>query len=61
MLVSLLFSTHLAFALGPVYIGGLALTAIALWQITADGRRTRFEGVALITFYVVVAVVAVYE
>jgi Ca2+:H+ antiporter len=61
VLVSLLFSTHLTFNLGPVYIGALALTAIALWQITADGEGTRFEGVALIAFYVIVAVLAWYE
>jgi len=60
-LVSLLFSTQLTFNLGPVYIGALALTAIALWQITADGEATRFEGVALVAFYVIVAVLAWYE
>jgi Ca2+:H+ antiporter len=61
VLVSLLFSTQLTFNLGPVYIGALLLTAIALWQITADGEGTRFEGVALIAFYVIVAVLAWYE
>ena len=61
VLVSLLFSTHLTFNLGPIYIGALALTAIALWQITSDGEGTRFEGVALIAFYVIVAVLAWYE
>jgi Ca2+:H+ antiporter len=61
VLVSLLFSTHLTFNLGPVYIGALLLTALALWQITSDGEATRFEGVALIAFYVIVAVLAFYE
>ena len=61
VLVSLLFSTHLTFALSPVYIGALLLTAVALWQITSDGEATRFEGVALIAFYVIVAVLAFYE
>src|SRR3954470_9327732 len=61
VLVSLLFTTHLTFALGPVYIGALLLTAIALWQITSDGEGTRFEGVALISLYVMVAVLALYE
>ena len=61
VLVSLLFSTQLTFNLGPIYIGALLLTAIALWQITADGEGTRFEGVALIAFYVIVAVLAWYE
>jgi Ca2+:H+ antiporter len=61
VLVSLMFSTHLTFNLGPVYMGALLLTAIALWQITSDGEATRFEGVALIAFYVIVAVLAFYE
>jgi Ca2+:H+ antiporter len=61
VLVSLLFSTQLTFNLGPIYIGALLLTAIALWQITADGEGTRFEGIALIAFYVIVAVLAWYE
>ena len=38
VLVSLLFTTQLTFALGPIYIGALLLTAIALWQITSDGE-----------------------
>ena len=61
VLLSLLFATQLTFALGAVYIGALLLTAIALWQITADGEGTRFEGVALIAFYVILAVLAWYE
>jgi Ca2+:H+ antiporter len=61
VLVSLLFATQLTFNLGAVYIGALLLTAIALWQITADGEGTRFEGVALIAFYVILAVLAWYE
>ena len=61
VLVSLLFETRLTFNIGPIYIGALLLTAIALWQITSDGEGTRFEGVALIAFYVIVAVLAFYE
>jgi Ca2+:H+ antiporter len=61
VLVSLLFATQLTFNLGPIYIGALLLTAVALWQITADGEATRFEGVALIAFYVIVAVLAFYS
>jgi Ca2+:H+ antiporter len=61
VLVSLLFTTQLTFALGPVYIGALLLTAVALWQITSDGEATRFEGVALVAFYVIIAVLAFYE
>jgi Ca2+:H+ antiporter len=61
VLVSLLFATRLTFALAPVYIGALLLTAIALWQITSDGEATRFEGVALVALYVILAVVAFFE
>jgi Ca2+:H+ antiporter len=61
VLVSLLFATQLTFALAPVYIGALLLTALALWQITGDGEATRFEGVALIALYVILAVVTVFE
>jgi Ca2+:H+ antiporter len=61
VLVSLLFATRLTFNLGPVYIGALLLTAVALWQVTSDGEATRFEGVALIAFYVIIAVLAFYE
>lgn len=61
VLVSLLFATPLTFALAPVYVGALALTALALWQITSDGEATLFEGVALIALYAILAVVAFYE
>ena len=61
VLVSLLFASQLTFNLAPLYIGALLLTAIALLQITSDGEGTRFEGVALVAFYVIVAVLALYE
>ncbi len=61
VLVSLLFATRLTFALAPVLIGALLLTGLALWQITSDGEATRFEGVALIAFYVILGVAAWYE
>jgi Ca2+:H+ antiporter len=61
VLVSLLFTTQLTFALAPVYIGALLLTALALWQITGDGEATRFEGVALISLYVILAVLTFFE
>jgi Ca2+:H+ antiporter len=61
VLVSLLFTTRLTFAIAPVYIGALLLTALALWQITSDGEATAFEGVALISLYVILAVVAFFE
>jgi Ca2+:H+ antiporter len=58
VLVSFLFSNHLTFQLEPVYVGAIALTAIALWQITGDGEATVFEGVALIAMYVTLAAFA---
>jgi Ca2+:H+ antiporter len=61
VLVSLFFATQLTFALAPVYIGALLLTALALWQITGDGETTRFEGVALISLYVILAVLTFFE
>jgi Ca2+:H+ antiporter len=61
VLVSLLFTSTLTFALAPVYIGALALTAISVWQITGDGEAVAFEGLALIALYVMVAAVAIYE
>jgi Ca2+:H+ antiporter len=61
VLVSLFFATPLTFALSPVFIAALALTALALWQITGDGEATRFEGVALISLYVMLAVVTFFE
>ncbi len=61
VLVSLLFSTRLTFALSPVFVGALALTALAVWQISGDGKAAYFEGVALIGLYVVLSVIALYE
>src|SRR5207253_3614973 len=61
VLVSLLFATPLTFALSPVLIGALLLTALALWQITGDGEATMFEGVALISLYVILGVVTFFE
>jgi Ca2+:H+ antiporter len=61
VLVSLFFTTSLTFALAPVYIGAILLTALALWQVTGDGEATMFEGVALVALYVILAVVTWYE
>ena len=61
VIVSLLFTSTLTFALAPVYIGALALTAISVWQITGDGEAVAFEGLALIALYVMLAAVALYE
>jgi Ca2+:H+ antiporter len=61
VLISLLLHTRLTFALQPVYIGALALMAIAVRQVTGDGEAEAFEGWALAGLYVLVAVVAVFE
>ncbi len=61
VLTSLLFTSHLTFALAPVYIGALFLTAIAIWQITGDGEAQMFEGLALIAIYVMLAAFTLYD
>jgi Ca2+:H+ antiporter len=61
VLVSLFFATPLTFALAPIYIGALFLTALAVWQITSDGEAHAFEGWALVALYVIVATFAIYE
>lgn len=61
VLISLLLATSLTFALAPVYIGALALTALALWQVTGDGEAAEFEGWALVALYVVLATLTLYE
>jgi Ca2+:H+ antiporter len=61
VLVSLLTSTPLTFALAPVYTGALLGTAVIMWQITGDGEATPFEGAALIAAYVILATVAAFE
>jgi len=61
VLLSLFFEHRLTFVLSPVYIGALALTAIAVWQITGDGEAVAFEGWALVAIYIVLAVLTFYE
>ena len=61
VLISLMFAHHLTFALDPVYIGALALTAISVWQITGDGEAVAFEGWALVATYLVLATLTLYE
>jgi Ca2+:H+ antiporter len=61
VLVSFALATSLTFALAPVYIGALALTALALWQVTGDGEAAEFEGWALVTLYIVLATLTLYE
>jgi len=61
VLVSLALHTHLTFALPGLYIGALALSAVAVWQITEDGEARPFEGLALVAIYAILAVITVYE
>jgi Ca2+:H+ antiporter len=61
VLVSLALSTRLTFSLAPVYIGALALMTLAVWQVSGDGEASAFEGFALASLYVIVAVVAAYQ
>ena len=61
VLLSLAFDDRLRFVLNPVYIGALAVMAIALWQVTGDGEAVAYEGLALVALYVVLGVVTWYE
>jgi len=61
VLISLAFAHQLTFALVPVYIGALLLTALAMWQITGDGEAMAFEGWALVAIYVILATLTLYE
>jgi Ca2+/H+ antiporter len=44
-----------------VYVAALALTAIAVWQVTGDGEAVAFEGWALVAIYVILATLTLYE
>ncbi len=61
VLVSFALATTLTFALAPVYIGALVLTALALSQITGDGEAAAFEGWALVALYVILATFTLFE
>jgi Ca2+:H+ antiporter len=61
VLISFALATTLTFALAPVYIGALALTALALAQVTGDGEAAEFEGWALVALYVILATLTLYE
>lgn len=61
VLVSFALATTLTFALAPVYVGALLVMALALWQVTADGEAGEFEGWALISLYVILATLTLYE
>jgi Ca2+:H+ antiporter len=61
VLLSLFFETRLTFVLPTVYIAALFLMAISVWQTTQDGEAVPFEGLALVGFYVILAVLTFYE
>ncbi len=61
VLISFFLSTALTFALAPVYIGALTLTALSVWQVTGDGEAVEFEGWALVALYVVLATLTLFE
>src|SRR4051794_28500486 len=61
ILISLLFTTQLTFAVAPIYIAALLLSGLAVWQITGDGEGTVHEGLALVGLYLILAIVALYE
>jgi Ca2+:H+ antiporter len=61
VLISLALPTTLTFAIAPVYVGALALTALALWQVAGDGQAAEFEGWALVALYVILATLTLYE
>jgi Ca2+:H+ antiporter len=61
VLISFALSTTLTFSLAPVYIGALALTALALAQVTGDGEAAEFEGWALVALYVILGALTLYE
>ena len=61
VLLSLAFDDRLTFVVGPVYVAALALTAIAMWQVTGDGQAAVFEGWALVGLYIVLATLTWFE
>ena len=61
VLVSLLFAKPLTFSLAPVFTAALALTSIAIWQITDDGEARAYEGWALVATYAILATITLYE
>ncbi len=61
ILVSLLLAHTLTFVVPPVYIASLALSAIAIWQITGDGEARDYEGASLVALFVIVGAIAWFE
>ncbi len=61
VILSLAFEDRLTFVVGPVFIGALVVTALAMWQITGDGVAVVFEGTALVAMYVILATLMWFE
>jgi Ca2+:H+ antiporter len=61
VLISLALASTLTFEMSPVYAGALALSALAVWQVTGDGEAVAFEGWALVALYAIVATITIYE
>jgi len=61
VLISLAFDHHLTFAMPSIYIGGLALGGLAVWQTTGDGEAAAYEGIALISLFVILGAFALYS
>jgi Ca2+:H+ antiporter len=61
VLISLAFDQHLTFAMPSIYVGGLALGGLAVWQITGDGEAAAYEGVALVALFVILGAFALYS
>lgn len=61
VLVSLLFEKHLTFQMPSIYIGGLALGGLLVWQTTGDGEAAFYEGAALTALFVILGTFALYS
>jgi Ca2+:H+ antiporter len=61
VLVSLLFATQLTFALSPVLVAAITLTALIVWQITGDGEAPLFEGLGLVALFAILAALVWFE
>jgi Ca2+:H+ antiporter len=64
VLISLFFTQRLTFGIpegGLVLVVALVFAALAIWQITGDGRAAGYEGLALVMTYAVLATVAWFE
>jgi Ca2+:H+ antiporter len=61
VLISLAFANRLTFESPLVLTVALVFAALALWQITGDGKASFYEGFALVSLYVILATVYWFE